>query len=77
MKVNAMTYPQSTLISRYVLTHAVVLALAACTVVPSVAQSDESASEPVVVNGLNTTQLKGLIGMLEENEDAGQVTVVQ
>lgn len=69
-----MMSPRSTLRSRYILASVVALALALCTAVPSVAQSDESASEPEVVNGLNTTQLRGLIDMLEKNEDAGQVT---
>lgn len=69
-----MTYQQSTPAFRTALASFVVLALALCTPRPSVAQSAESASEPEVVNGLNTTQLRGLIDMLEKNEDAGKVT---
>lgn len=38
------------------------------------AEPAEPAVTPEIVNGLNTTQLGGLIGALEENEDAGRVT---
>ncbi len=40
---------------------------------PANAQAAES-DDPVVVNGLNTTALNGLIGVLKEHEDGGRVT---
>lgn len=53
---------------------AVVLALGLCITRPAAAQTEAPAPNPAVVNGLNTTQLGGLIDMLKENEDAGRVT---
>lgn len=41
---------------------------------PAAAQSGEAVSESHVVNGLDTAQLEGLIGMLEKDEEAGRVT---
>lgn len=49
------------------------VALGLCLAPPAAAQSGSDAGS-TVVNGLDTEQLGGVIGMLEENEDAGRVT---
>lgn len=69
-----MTNQLSKLTSQHAFIFAVALALGLCTAGPAAAQTEAPAPEPVVVNGLNTTQLGGLIDMLKENEDAGRVT---
>lgn len=53
---------------------ACIVALAALVAAPAAAQSEQSAANPAVVNGLDTEQLGGLIKALQENEDAGRVT---
>lgn len=50
------------------------LALGIGIAAPAAAQSDQAASTPALVNGLDTTQLEGLIGALKANKDAGRVT---
>ncbi len=51
-------------------------ALLAAVTSPAAAQSAEPAQsdDPVIVNGLNTTALSGLIDVLKRNEDGGRVT---
>ena len=51
-----------------------ILTFATFTVAPAAGQAEEAAAQPGIVNGLDTTQLGGLIAMLQENEDAGRVT---
>jgi uncharacterized OsmC-like protein len=69
-----MTYRQVNLITRYALSLFTALALCLCITPAAAAQSVESTQESVVVNGLDTAQLSGLINALKENEDAGRVT---
>lgn len=61
--------------SFYVSTFACAAALVLALLVPRTAAAQgEKAADPVVVNGLNTAQLGGLMNALKENEDAGRVT---
>lgn len=53
---------------------ACITALAMVSVAPTAAQAQEVTAQPTVVNGLDTSQLGGLIEALKQNEDAGQVT---
>lgn len=69
-----MTYRQVNLTTRSAFSLFAALALCLCITPSAAAQSPESTQESVVVNGLNTAQLSGLINALQENEDAGRVT---
>lgn len=69
-----MTYRQANLTTRSIFSLIFAFALYLCTTPDAAAQAPESAKESVVVNGLNTAQLSGLINALKENEDAGRVT---
>ena len=69
-----MTHRQVNLTTRSAFSLLIAFALYLCTAPYATAQAPESAKESVVVNGLNTAQLSGLINALEENEDAGRVT---
>lgn len=53
---------------------ACITALAMVSAAPTAAQAQEVTAQPTVVNGLDTSQLGGLIEALKQNEDAGQVT---
>lgn len=60
--------------SRYPVVLTLLVALGLCLAPPAAGQSADDATGSTVVNGLDTEQLGGVIGMLEENEDAGRVT---
>lgn len=53
---------------------ACITALAMVSAAPTAAQAQEVTAQPTVVNGLDTSQLGGLIEALKQNEDAGKVT---
>lgn len=53
---------------------ACITALAMVAAAPAAAQAQEMTAQPTVVNGLDTSQLGGLIEALKQNEDAGRVT---
>lgn len=67
-----MTNPLATRISKTLAPFILIFGLGLCA--PVAAQTPSAEPEPVVVNGLNTTQLGGLIGALKQNKDAGRVT---
>jgi len=69
-----MTHRQANLTTRSIFSLIIAFALHLSTTPYGAAQAPESAKESVVVNGLNTAQLSGLINALKENEDAGRVT---
>ncbi len=69
-----MTNQPQKLTCRPVLAVIAALTLGIFTAAPVAAQADQPASTPTVVNGLDTSQLGGLIQALKENDDAGRVT---
>jgi uncharacterized OsmC-like protein len=69
-----MIHRQANLTTRSIFSLIIAFALHLSTTPYAAAQAPESAKESVVVNGLNTAQLSGLINALKENEDAGRVT---
>jgi len=69
-----MTYKRLNLTIRTALLLLTGIAFSALAVKSVAAQSVESTQSTMIVNGLDTAQLRGLINVLEEDEDAGRVT---